>query len=49
MTKEYLGEDTHLAYLGPMWEEVLQSDTHAQGQGLDWWRASSTGRSYGHR
>jgi alpha-glucuronidase len=27
ITKEYLGEDTHLAYLGPMWEEVLDADT----------------------
>ena len=33
ITKEYLGEDTHLAYLGPMWQEVLRSDTHAKGQG----------------
>jgi alpha-glucuronidase len=29
ITKEYLGEDTHLAYLGPMWEEVLAADTGA--------------------
>jgi alpha-glucuronidase len=29
ITKEYLGEDTHLAYLGPMWEEVLDADTGA--------------------
>ncbi|MDF7776810.1 alpha-glucuronidase family glycosyl hydrolase [Sphingomonas sp. AOB5] len=27
LTKEYLGFATHLAWLGPMWEEVLQSDT----------------------
>jgi alpha-glucuronidase len=27
LTKEYLGFATHLAYLGPMWEEVLQSRT----------------------
>jgi alpha-glucuronidase len=33
ITKEYLGEDTHLAYLGPMWQEVLQSDTEAKGPG----------------
>jgi len=33
ITKEYLGEDTHLAYLGPLWEEVLKSDTYAKGQG----------------
>ena len=28
LTKEYLGFATHLAYLGPMWEEVLDADTH---------------------
>jgi alpha-glucuronidase len=33
ITKEYLGEDTHLAYLGPLYEEVLKADTHADGQG----------------
>jgi len=33
ITKEYLGEDTHLAYLGPLYEEVLKSDTYAKGQG----------------
>lgn len=33
ITKEYLGEDTHLAYLGPLYEEVLKSDTFAKGQG----------------
>src|SRR5215510_9444907 len=27
VTKEYLGFSTHLAYLGPMYEEVLQADT----------------------
>ena len=27
VTKEYLGFNTHLAYLGTMWEEVLRSDT----------------------
>jgi alpha-glucuronidase len=27
ITKEYLGFSTHLAYLGTMWEEVLQSET----------------------
>jgi alpha-glucuronidase len=32
ITKEYLGQDTHLAYLGPMFEEVLKADT-AQGTG----------------
>jgi len=33
LTKEYLGFATHLAYLGPMFEEVLRSDTHARGPG----------------
>ncbi len=33
VTKEYLGFSTHLAYLGTMWEEVLQSDTYAEGEG----------------
>jgi alpha-glucuronidase len=33
LTKEYLGEDTHLAYLGPLFEEVLNADTHAKGAG----------------
>jgi alpha-glucuronidase len=33
ITKEYLGEDTHLAYLGPLFEEVLKSDTAAKGAG----------------
>jgi len=28
ITKEYLGFATHLAYLGAMYEETLQSDTH---------------------
>jgi alpha-glucuronidase len=27
LTKEYLGESTHLAYLGTMWSEVLRSRT----------------------
>jgi alpha-glucuronidase len=33
VTKEYLGEDTHLAYLGPLYEEVLDADTQAAGVG----------------
>jgi alpha-glucuronidase len=33
ITKEYLGFSTHLAYLGTMWEEVLQADTWAKGRG----------------
>lgn len=33
VTKEYLGQDTHLAYLGTLFEEVLDSDTYASGAG----------------
>jgi alpha-glucuronidase len=33
ITKEYLGQDTHLAYLGPLFEEVLDADTHVKGAG----------------
>ena len=32
ITKEYLGQDTHLAYLGPLYEEVLNADTWAKGK-----------------
>ena len=33
ITMEYLGFSTHFVYLGPMYEEVLQSDTYAKGEG----------------
>jgi alpha-glucuronidase len=33
VTKEYLGQDTHLAYLGAEFEEVLRADTYANGKG----------------
>jgi alpha-glucuronidase len=33
ITQEYLGQGTHLVYLGPMWKEVLDFDTHANGPG----------------
>ena len=33
ITKEYLGFATHLAYLGPMWEEVLEADTFRPRKG----------------
>lgn len=33
ITQEYLGSSLHLAYLGPMWEEVLQQDTYLKGPG----------------
>ncbi|MEN5264679.1 alpha-glucuronidase family glycosyl hydrolase [Stenotrophomonas sp. TWI587] len=32
ITKEYLGFATHLVYLGPLYEEVLQADTRARGE-----------------
>ena len=31
ITQEYLGFSNHLAYLGTMWEECLQSDTYRDG------------------
>ncbi|SEQ20387.1 alpha-glucuronidase family glycosyl hydrolase [Neolewinella agarilytica] len=33
ITKEYLGQGTHLVGLGKMYEEVLQTDTYAEGPG----------------
>ncbi|KEO75768.1 alpha-glucuronidase family glycosyl hydrolase [Anditalea andensis] len=33
ITQEYLGHDTHMAFLSNMYEEVLQTDTHAKGEG----------------
>ena len=33
ITKEYLGQATHLVYLAPMYKEVLESDTYAKGPG----------------
>jgi alpha-glucuronidase len=33
VTKEYLGQDTHLVFLGPLFEEVLDADTYAEGAG----------------
>ena len=32
ITKEYLGFATHLAYLGPLFEEVLRADTWRRGE-----------------
>lgn len=32
VTKEYLGFATHLVYLGPLYEEVLRSETFTQGE-----------------
>lgn len=33
ITQEYLGQATHLVYLGPLFEECLDSDTWANGKG----------------
>ena len=33
ITKEYLGQDTHLVFLAPLFEEVLRADTWAKGAG----------------
>lgn len=33
ITQEYLGQGTHLVYLAPMWKEILDFDTHAEGVG----------------
>lgn len=33
ITKEYLGEDTHLVFLAPLFKEVLNADTHVRGPG----------------
>jgi len=33
ITKEYLGQGTHLAYLGPLFSEVLDANTHVEGDG----------------
>lgn len=33
ITKEYLGQSTHLTYLGPLFQEVLEADTYAKGKG----------------
>lgn len=33
ITQEYLGQETDLAYLAPMWKECLESDTWSQGKG----------------
>ena len=41
LTKEYLGFATHLAFLAPMWEEALKTDTYAQGPGSTVARAVS--------
>ncbi|MBL8205953.1 MAG: alpha-glucuronidase, partial [Blastocatellia bacterium] len=33
ITQEYLGQSNNLAFLAPMWREVLDADTYAKGKG----------------
>ncbi|HEY5219992.1 MAG TPA: alpha-glucuronidase family glycosyl hydrolase, partial [Gemmatimonadaceae bacterium] len=33
ITKEYLGQASHVMYLAPMWKEVLDADIYAKGKG----------------
>lgn len=48
ITQEYLGQSIDLAYLAPMWREVLDADTYAHGPGTT--VASITdGSAKGHR
>ncbi|WP_105103073.1 alpha-glucuronidase family glycosyl hydrolase [Microbulbifer pacificus] len=48
ITKEYLGFASHLAYLGPMYEETLRADTFAAGAGSTVANVID-GSLYGHR
>jgi alpha-glucuronidase len=47
VTKEYLGMASHLVYLAPMYEEVLDADTRIQGRGTTVDRVAD-GSLYGH-
>lgn len=42
-SQEYTGHDLHLCYLAPMWREVFQFDTHANGPGSTVAKVLSTG------
>lgn len=48
ITQEYLGGDVQMAYLAPMWKEVLDSDTFAKGPGSTVGRVVD-GSVFGHR
>ncbi|WP_420140472.1 alpha-glucuronidase family glycosyl hydrolase [Sphingomonas sp.] len=48
ITKEYLGQATHLSYLGPLFKEVLDADTHMHGKGTTVARVIA-GEADGHR
>ena len=43
ITQEYTGQSRMLAYLGPMWEEVLKTDTTRRAGASGWSATSSTG------
>ena len=47
VTKEYLGQASHLVWLAPLYEEVLEADTFAQGEGSTVARVAD-GSLYGH-
>jgi alpha-glucuronidase len=38
VTKEYLGQDTHLVYLGSYWERCCTPNTYARGRARRWRR-----------
>ena len=44
ITKEYLGFATHLAYLGPLFEETLRARHLREGHGIDRREGASTAR-----
>lgn len=48
ITKEYLGFATHLVYLAPLWQEVLQTDTYAKGKGTTV-ASIIDGQTFGHQ
>ncbi|MCB1121532.1 MAG: alpha-glucuronidase, partial [Verrucomicrobiae bacterium] len=48
ITQEYLGGDVQLAFLAPMWKEVLDFDTYARGSGSTVARVVD-GSVFGHR
>lgn len=48
ITQEYTGQSTQLAYLAPMWKEVLDADTFANGTGSTVARVSD-GSIYQHK
>lgn len=41
VTQEYTGQQRHICYLVPQWKEVLDFDTHAQGESNPVWQQVS--------